>query len=372
VWWGGDYGFELDFTPVNGGGNQPIGDGTKDLPIAIKSFRDGKGNPQITVLCQGTNGNGKRFIMTPDQVTVGTTIINFYDVTEDSGSDGTESPDGVIAYGTNLHYPSRDGFKTTGTQPNLQNVLSTKRTSNTIQPDLKRLNSTAMDGCVGLGFEGRLYWALPVGSGATSNNEVWVLDLDRKGAWMKPWSVSADWMTLYNDNTGSTHFLVLSNNKVYEFSYSVLTADDGVPFTTEGASGQIYFSDDKRIWVHLLKVIIVVLQPQGVMSFLISGKTEDDPIVALGDTATFEPDSQTTVAGWGESNKYTVGWGSFDWSQVGEVPANFNDATQEVSIEIGEEVQWASYAWNTSGVGVDYNISDVIFEYVEVGLKDLS
>lgn len=370
VIWGGDPGFELDFSPVNGGGTQPINKGGKEIPLVVKSFRDGKGTSQITVLCQGTNGTGKRYIMSPDQLSVGDIIIPFYNVVEDSGQEGTDSPDGVILYGTDLHYPSRDGFKTTGTLPQIQNVLSTKRTSNTIQPDLKSLNLAAMPGCVGLGFEGRLYWAVPVNS--DSNNEIWVLDLDRKGAWMKPWSISADWMTLYNDNSGNTHFLVLSNNTIYDMSYSALTNDDGEAFLTNGQSGQIYFSDDKRMWVQLLQVIIVLLRPQGEMNFLVTGKTEDSSLQTLGEPTTFVANSSTTPAGWSEVNRYITGWGRNAWSKVNLVPMITNDATQEVPIEIDEEIQWASYSWSTNKVGVDYNISDVIFEYVETGIKDLS
>lgn len=369
VWFGGDPGFEMDFSPANGGGNQLVGNGTKDLPIAVKSFRDGKGNAQITVLCQGTNGKGKRFILSPDSVTLGNTIISFYDVTEDNGQDGTDSPDAVITYQDSLWYPSRDGFKTTGTKPQLQNVLSTNRISNTIQPDLTLLTSTAMPGSVGLGFEGRLYWAVPVSS--TMNSEIWVLDLDRKGAWMKPWSIAADWMWLYNDNTGDTHHLILSNNTIYALSYAALTNDDGDSFNTNGQSGQIYFSDDKRMWVQLLQVIIVLLSPLGEISFQITGKTEDSDLQALGIPTTYTAEATTTIAGWGEINRYITGWGRNRWSGVNLIPTTVSSATKEVSIEIDEEIQWASYAWSSVDPGVDYTISDIIYEFIEVGIKDL-
>lgn len=369
VRWGGDFGFELDFSPAHGGGYVPVGNGTKDLPIAVKAFRDGRGNPQITVLCQGTNGRGKRFIMSPDSLTFGSTIISFYSVTEDYGQDGTDSPNAIVSYEDSLYYPSRDGFKTTGTKPQLQNVLSTDRVSNTIQPDIKLLNSSAMAGAVGLPFEGRLYFLLPVSSSA--NNEIWTLDLDRKGAWMKPWGISGTWMWLYNDNSGTTHFLILSNNVIYELSYAVLTADDGVPFNTFGSSGQVYFSDDKRMWVQLLKVIFVVLRPVGTITFQVAGKTEDDSLTPLGEPNSYESDNNTTVAGWGEVNPNMAGWGQYGWSKIGRVPENFSEASQEVEIEVDEEVQWASFAWNSTIGGVDYALSDVIFEYVETGIKDL-
>lgn len=370
VWWGGDPTFELDFTPANGGGNVPVGNGSKDLPTVVKGFRDGKGTSQVTVLCQGTNGDGKRFILTPDQATIGSTILSFYDVTEDNSQDGTDSPDGVIAYGTDLHYPSRDGFKTTGTLPQIQNVLSTRRTSNTIQDSLKNLNNSAMNGCVGLAFEGRLYWALPVNS--STNNEIWVLDLDRKGAWMKPWSIPADWMLLYNDNTGNTHHLILSDNQIYDLSYSALTTDDGIPFQTNGQSGEIYFSDDKRMWAQLLQVVIVLAAPQGQMNWQITGKTEDSNLQALGDPTVFTADTNTSVAGWGEVNPGIIGWAENAWSEVSLIPTDSSSATQELVIEVDEEVQWASYSWTTTSAGVRYGVSDVILEYVETGVKDLS
>ena len=370
VWNGGDPGSELDFSPAHGGGFSLVGNGSKDLPLVVKPFRDGRGNPQITVLCQGTNGLGKRFILTPDQLTFGNQVIPFYDVVEDNGQDGTVSKDGVILYGDSLYYPSRDGFKSTGTKPQLQNVLSTDRISNTIQPDLKNLNNNAMDGCVGLGFEGRLYWSLPVNT--DTNSEIWVLDIERKGAWMKPWSISADWMWLYNDNDGNTHHLILSDNIIYDLTYSALSADDGDAFMTSGQSGEIYFSDDKRMWVQLLQVVYVLLNPQGEINFQITGKTEDEPLQALGEATQFVADTTTIPVGWSEVNRYIDGWGRNAWSKVNLVPSSTGTSSQEVLIEIDEEIQWVGYSWSSSKAGTDYAISDIIFEYVETGVNDLS
>lgn len=365
VWNGGDPGFELDFTYVNGGGFSQVGNGTKELPIAVKPFHQGKGDPGVFVLTQGTNGSGKRYILSPDSVTYGGTTITFFDVNEDNGTDGTDSPDGVIIDQDALWYPSRDGFKTTGTKPQLQNILSTNRVSNTIQTDIKTLNNSSMSMCVGLAFEGRLYWALPVGSG--SNSEIWVLDLDRQGAWMKPWNIAAAWMWLYNDNSGTTHHLILKNNIVYQLSYTALTADDGTAFSTSFNSGQIPFSPDSRVWGKLLKVIFVLLRPQGSLNFTISGKTEDSALSVVG-TGLFT--STSTQAGWSEPG---AGWSSLrGWSEIVTVPRSFNDATQEVAIDIDEDLQWFSYGGTSTGTGVDYGVSDIIAEYIEIGVKDLS
>lgn len=370
LWRGGDPGFELDFSPSNGGGYTPIPMGGKDVPVQVKPFRTGQGEPRVTVLSQETNGRGKRYTITPQDVTYANQSFVVWRVSEDSGQDGTDSPNGVVLYDNNIYYPSRDGFKSTGTRPQLQNVLSTDRITNTIKDDVFTLNTSAMDKCVGLASDGKIYWALPVNS--SSNNEIWVLDLDRKGAWMKPWNISADWMLLYNDNDGVTHHLVLSNNTIYELSYRALTADDGSAFSTNGNSGQIRFSKDGREWARVLRLIFTILRPQGTINFTASGKTEDTPLAVVG-SESFTPVSSR--AGWSEPGS---GWSNSGkgylrgWSEINVVPVSYNSATQEVAIEIDEDLQWISYGWTTSGSGVSYNISDVVAEYVPIGIKDLS
>lgn len=365
VYRGGDFGFELDFSPANGGGYTPVGQGTKDIPNNVKSYRNGKGDALVMVLSQGTNGSGRRSYLSPQTITYGQTSFVVWQVTEDSGKDGTDSPDAVIIYQNNAYYPSRDGFKTTGTKPQLQNILSTDRISNTIQPDIATLNTDAMDMAVGIAYEGRLYFALPVGS--DTNNEIWVLDLDRKGAWMKPWNIAADWMTLYNDNSGQTHFLVLQNDMIYEMSYSAKTFDNGTPFSTLITSGQVKFSEDSREWGRVIQIVFVLLRPQGTLNFTVSGMTEDG-IVSFDMSESFANNS--TRGGWSEPR---AGWSSFrGWSEIITVPQTFNDPVQEVILEIDEDVQWYQYQITSTESGVDYSLSDVISEYVNIGMLDLS
>lgn len=369
VWRGGDYGHELDFSPSNGGGFSTIGKGGKDMPVNVLPYRSGQGEPRITVLSQETNGKGRRYTLAPQTLTYGSSTFVVWQVNEDSGQDGTDSPNGVILYDNSIYYPSRDGFKTTGTKPQLQNVLSTDRITNTIEDAVSTLNTDAMNKCVGMANEGKLYWAVPVNT--ATNSEIWVLDLDRKGAWMKPWNIAADWMTLYNDNDGVTHHLVLADNKIYELSYRALTADDGTAFSTNGNSGQIRFSEDGREWGRLIRLIFVLLRPQGTINFTVSGKTEDTPLAVVG-SESFTPTSSR--AGWSEPGS---GWSSSangylrGWSEINVVPVSYNAATQEIAIEVDEDLQWFGYGWTTTGPGVSYNLSDVVAEYVPVGIKEI-
>ena len=366
VWRGGDFEHEMDFSPSNGGGYTPIGYGTKEVPIAIKAFRDGKGDQRITVLTQSTNGAGRRFLLSPREITYGNTTFVVWESSEDSGADGTDSPDALIVYNNSLFYPSRDGFKTTGTKPQLQNVLSTDRISNTIQKDITLLNTEAMAHAVGLAYEGCLYFALPVAN--NTNSEIWVIDLDRDGAWMKPWNVAADWMWLYNDDDGRTHFCVLQNNKIYEFTKKFFTNDNGVAFLTSGESGQIGFSDDELEWASISRVVFRLLRPQGTINLQVTVGTEDGPLT-FSNTQDYTPES--TVVGWGEIVPNMVGFGLLGFSQVHGTPEETSQATQDVEIEIDEEANWWKYSWSTPSTNTKYQIGNVTAEYVPIGTKDL-
>lgn len=363
----------LDFSPFGGGGTTEIGRGTKEVPVKVVPFRNGTGSPKITVLCQGTNGTGKRYTMTPDSVTYGSTVIPFFSVQEENGQDGTDSPDGVILYNDSLWYPSRDGFKTTGTKPQLQNILSTDTVSETIITDVKNLNRKYMSGVVGLAYQQRLYWAVP--NGSTTNNEIWVLDLARGGAWMKPWSIACSWMVLYNDNSGYSHHLILKNNVIYELTYAQSTYDDGTAFPVNITSGLINFSEDTLEWAKVIDITFVILRPQGVINFLVSGKTEDASLASVG-SSTFT--QNTSVAGWGEA-----GWGGspdavlprtpkiYGWSNFSVVPVAFGDSQRLVSIEIDEELEWLQWEIDTTDGNVSFQLADVVIRSVPVGVKDL-
>jgi len=360
VRYGGTGTSALDFSPYGGGGWVEIGKGTKEFPVVVKSFRTGQGQSTPMVICKGTNGNGKRYTMTPATVTVGDEIIPYFDVKEDNGQDGTDSPDGVVSYRDSLWYPSRGGFKTTGTRPQLQNILSTNTVSETIQPDVVNLNILAMDNCVGLAYDGRIYWALPVG--ATNNNQIWVLDLDRDGAWMLPFNISADWMSLYEDNSGSTHHLILKDNMIFELTDSQATMDNGLAFPTNITSGQLRFSEDGEEWATVTRVTFVFLRPRGTINVAVSGKTEDSSLATVG-TDSFS--SVSTAVGWGEA-----AWSVLPWSTTLEVPISYGNSREKIAIEIEEDMNWVTFSVDSVEANTAYQLSDIIVEYVKIGLLD--
>lgn len=363
VWFGGDFGYELDFTPSNGGGFVQVGSGTRELPVRVWNFRTGPGDPIIKCLTKGVNGQGKRYSLSPNTFTYGGIPIIVWTATEDYGYSGTDSPDGLISYNNNAYYPSRDGFKTLGTKPQLQNLLSIDGISDTILGDLDFLNNEAMDGVVGVGFENRLYWALPVG--ADYNNQIWVCDIGRNGAWMKPWSIKADWLCLIADNEGKSHLVCVQDDKIYEFERNIATADDGAKFITAGTSGFNQFTESGQEWARLIKVIITVLRPRGKINFAVDGFTSKGLMQRVGQES-LDISTESTSAGWSEA-----GWGDFGWSDFEYTADITPNASKEVVVKVNKDVQYWSFSWNSQEMGVDYAISRVVPVYVTVGIKNL-
>jgi len=366
VWHGGDYGHEIDFSPDGyGGGYTTVASGTKEVPIAVMPFRRGQGDSTVVVLTQGSNGSGRRFQISYSTVEYGGEQRVVWSPTEDSGRDGTDSPDAVVVYNNSLFYPSRDGFKTTGTMPSLQNVLSTRTISTTIRDQVALLKSSAMNKAVGLAYEGKIYWALPVGD--TDNNRVWVYYPDQKGAWMTSWYLDVKWMTLYNDNGGNTHFLLYcSNGKIYELDRATATSDDGEPFETDLSSGMVQFSKDGREWARLIQIVFTFLKPKGEIAIEVEAMTEDG---AMKYKQTLLPNEAYSARGWSEVINTSPRL--IAWSKPGD-PQESSQEYVDAIVEIDEDIQWFTYAIHTVKSGTDYKISSVVAEHVPIGIKDLS
>lgn len=360
LWFGGTGDSSLDFSAFNGGGWVEIDKGGRNFPVAIKGFRDGRGNPLVSVLLKGQSGHGKLIHAAQNTTTLGDTIISFLDITEANGEAGTDAPDAVIYAQDSLWYLSKDGPKTTGTKAQIQNILSTNNFGTQIQPDVKSLNVKSMEFACGLEYEGRLYFAIPVGS--DTNNKVWVCDLNRNALWTLPWELSIDWLWLYDDNGGATHFMALSNNQIYEITYAQLTRDDQTPFATRVGSGIVKFSEDGQEWGSVIDITFVLLRPQGSLTFTITGKTQDEPIAPIG-TGSFSPSQ--SFAGWNEGM-----WNEYSWNEIDNIPATFGEARVTQTIEIDEELNWLTWEVSSSDGGVDYQLSEVVVQYVNIGVID--
>lgn len=365
IWFGGNTNTSaLDFSSYNGGGWVEPNKGGKDFPVKVVPFRDGKGTPMAACLSKGTNGFGKRYLLQPASVTVGDTVITYMNVQEDNGQDGTDSPDGVAIYSDALWYPSRDAFKTSTTKAQIQNIISTSGISDNISDAVTVLNSSDMEKAVTMVDDKKIYWGIPYQS--TTNNQIWILDLRQRGAWMRPWLIAADWMTLYAENsTGVTKRIFLVNNQFMELDESTRTNDNGTAFSTTIGSGNIKFSEDGEQYGQVIDVTFIFLRPQGNINLTVSANTEDGPVIL---TDSVDNTANDAVSAWG-----AYGWGAVGWGNIQNQDPLTTTATPSrvrKTIEVDEEVNFINWAVDTTGSGVDYELATVIIRYVPTGWVD--
>lgn len=348
-----------DFSPFNGGGNVSINAGGDTVPTAVRSFRTGKGDAALTVLSSGVAGVGKMHHVVFTTSTFDNNVINIPNVSEANGQGGTIAPRAVVEINNSIVYLTGQDFKSTGTSPNIQNILSTNSISADIIPDVRMINRNAARNACALVFENKAYFALPVGS--TSNNQIWIKDYSRKGIWIMPWTIAAKFMWLSEDNTtGEISFCIYDGTNILKFSSSVMTQDNGVPFRTRVAHEGLVFSDDGMSMGAIQNQRFKFLQPVGEVKAEAFGLDEDGAVNTLASEVYTQTSSFT---GW---NQWMYSDGN-EWSgDVGEV----NYTAKQVSViplEIDETLNQLGWQVTTEKADCDYSLSAVLTTGVLIG-----
>lgn len=352
MWYSGQGTHSGDFSPFNGGGYAYINYGGDALPTCVQSFHDGKGNPVLTVLTTGQGGAGKFYHAQATSTTFGSTVIPFFDIYEANGQSGTISPFGVVqADNGNIYYPTGDNFKSTGTQPNIVNILATNSVSQAIDPDVRALNLSAMSNCVGLFYRQRIFWAVP--NGTAANNEIWITDLARNGLWILRWTVPAKWLWLYEDNNGVTYMCALVNNTIVQFTTNIQTQDQGVPFRTRLASGSIVWDNSAISMAAIQQQFFKMLFPKGTIYINNYGIGDEiNAVETLGNQEFQASVSNTGYGQWDYSDIYYYGY------DVGYINSTAQ-AVGMVVIDVDETLNEISWEIITQDADVDYTLSTV-------------
>jgi len=255
-----------DFSPYNGGGWVAIDENGDTQLNYVTGFRNGKGDPVITVSARGAAGKGKLYHVTFESLTIGDQIIIYPNVTEANGQSGTYAPRATIKARDSITYPTGADFKSTGTSQNIVNILTTNTVSQVIEPDVENISLENLHKAVGLEYKDRLYYSLPVGS--TENNQIWYMDSSRKNLWVLRWTVSAKDMWLYEDNTGATHFCVLVDNEILEFTRTGAQPhqDNGTAWSSRVGFSSLVWDEDGIILGKIRNQYFKLLNPKGTVT----------------------------------------------------------------------------------------------------------
>lgn len=341
-----------DFSPYNGGGYVPIDeDGDTELNF-VDGFRNGKGDPVITISARGAAGTGALYHVTFSSLAIGDQVIIYPDVYQANGQAGTYSARGVIKDNDSLTYPTGIDFKSTGTSQNIMNILTTNTISQVLERDLPLINSQYLYKSVGVSHKGIYYWALPVSD--TENSEIWYMDTTRKNLWVLRWTVAAKDLWLYEDSTGTTHFCALVDNKVLEFTRAGLQShqDDGVAWQSRIAFESLVWDEDGIVLGKIRNQYYKLLDPRGDVTARATGIDRFGAQQFSGqDTFT----TTTTYTGIGV-------WMYSDGHQYGEDPGEISSFGKSIAVlTVRPKGSLAQLDWevvaNTSGT--DYILSAV-------------
>jgi len=294
-----------DFSPYDGGGYVPIDEKGDTLLNFVDGFRDGKGTPVITCSARGAAGRGKMFHVTFDTLTYGDQVIIYANVYEANGQSAPYSPRAVIKARDSLWYPTGDAFKSTGTAQNIMNILTTNSVSQVIEPDVSTISLDSLDKAVGVEYQDKLFFALPVNS--TENNQIWYIDLARKNLWVLRWTVAAKDLWLYEDSNGATHFCALVGDRILEFTRAVATEDDGEAFSTRTAYSSLVWDEDGLVMANIRKQYYKLLNPKGQINISVYGLDKDGASNSIGEEIFTQSISFTGIGVWDYSGAYQYG-----------------------------------------------------------------
>ena len=348
-----------DFSPSSGGGWVVVDEDGASTLNYVTSFRDGRGNPVLTLSGRGAAGLGKLFHMAFSEVAVGDVSITYPDVYQANGQSGSYSARGTVEQGDSLYYFTGLDVKSTGTSESIQNILTNNTISLGIEPDVERISLENLHKSVGLAVRDRIYWSLPVGT--TENSEIWVLDLARKNAWILRWTVPAKDMWLYESSDGRTHHCVLVSDKILEFSRAGVQPhqDDGVGWKSRVAFESLVWDEDGIMMGKIRNQYFKLLEPRGEITANATGLTRRGAESNAGSDTFTANVTATGIGAWlygGAFLSKDAAW------KYGDDPGEVNSYGKSVAVlRIKPKGLVAQLDWEVIGetTGTDYTLSAV-------------
>ena len=353
VYWGGVGKYISAFNAFYGGGWVEINKGTGEIPITVRSYRDGRGEPVNVVFMTTASGEGSQNQLTLTSMTVGNTSFIVPNIARVVGSYGTYAAGSVTEADNNLFFTCSRGKNTTGAKPDLLNVLSTEEVSLAICPDFDGINPLYGREISSVHFDGKIFDAVPAAQSKV-NNEIWILDLQLK-AWIRPWTIGIKKLITFTPSDGRERLMGLrstpDNNgkyRIVEFSEKYIT-DDGEPFVSTFRTGLLHFDKGHMSWAKMKKTYIELLRVSGSLSITVSGTGKKRVLHTLKDITV----SSAMVTTGFNSDKFNDF--AFNDTEGGHV--TFSDPSTKKSLKINKVVN--NYRVDGRSSNASYGIATI-------------
>ena len=379
IWIGGDGEYALDFSASNGGFRSQPSKGTNFYPASVIGFRNGQGIPSLTILFSNTQGISKQATLEQQTINYGNQSFVVWGVTEQNyGAAGVASSNGVVNYKGQLSFPSVDGFTSMDTQPQLQNVIATKKIDKEIQEYTKRIKVSALDEIVGTGWEDRVLWIVPAAGFDTPNN-ILIRDLNNNGAWIPPFEIEANWIGTVSPPTSPAFVYIRQGKKTLKFFESFGTVDylgdSATPFGTYARGALLGLNEAHNSYQALVQAVFYVVGLVGSITIGVNYRNQNGKIKTKQKTYSGPAYVTSSSGGWSDPH-YTYGAMPMlagGWSAIAPID-EANSAVVKVDKRIplsindlASEVQWWISTPEDSYSA--YKLRVVSFEGENLGVK---
>lgn len=275
---GGDGDYALDFSASNGGFRAQPSKGTDYYPASVVGFRNGQGIPSLTILFTNTEGISKQATLEQQTVNYGNQSFVVWGVTEQNyGAAGVASSYGVVNYNGSLTFPTTDGMMSMDTQPQLQNVLATRRIADDIAPFFKSVNTDALSEIIGTGWENRLYYIVPA-YGYPTPNRIAIRDLKNNGSWYTL-AIEAQWIGTVTPPKSPGFVYICQGNKILKMLDYFGTADykgsSGETFSTSATGALIGVTDGRSSYKAVVQSVFYIVDMIGDMTIGVNYRNEN-------------------------------------------------------------------------------------------------
>jgi hypothetical protein len=336
------------FSPFYGGGYIDLEKGGINKPVSVVHYRDGKGNPLITVLCSSPDGIGTIFQIELTSLTIGETTFTVPAAYKIVGSIGADSPYGVIKAGDNVLFPNKKGVFALRNKAQIFNVLASDDLTAPIRNKWESLKGDRSPYFVAYYKPPRAFFAVSEG---TTNNKVAIYDFER-GNWTWSWDLAVKQFFEYTGSDKITRFLFVpeTGNRLIEITENAST-DLGQSFYQSYISPLIPVDKDDTVLAKVKEVIFSVGSFRGTLGFEVLGLGRDKQISSLGSS---EKSATVGTSGWDDDL-----FDEFLFDDTNDVPSVFTESTTKVRVKVNKRLYGIQFKLSSTTAGTSMELLSV-------------
>ena len=373
---GGDGEYALDFSASNGGFRAQPSKGTDYYPASVIGFRNGQGIPSITVLFSNTEGISKQATLEQQTINYGNQTFVVWGVTEQNyGAAGVASSYGVVNYNGALTFPTFDGMMSMDTQPQLQNVLATRRTADDVADFFKSVHTSALKEIVGTGWENKLFYIVPA-YGFPTPNKIAIKDNTNNGSWYIQ-DIASQWIGTVSPPDSPAFIYICQGNKIMKLLDYFGTADykggAAETFTTSAKGAYLGVSDARNAFKSIVQAVFYVVDFIGEMTIGVNYINENGRMKTKKKTIKGSKYIVSSAGGWSDPQYVyngvdaPAGWDAVSRIDIAESSLQRLTKRHKLPMDVlASELQW----WYQTPKGYNsYELKSVSYEGENLGVE---